>query len=124
MSSGEQFELNFDSKENDPEPVIDMGAFRKDIFELVGKRGIDVEMNMDLNELSIEDAIIWYKIQNYTKGLISPKEYTTYVADVDNSKKIARKVFQAIVGNKLTIKWGNEIMELQRKLREQKNNII
>ena len=124
MSSGEQFELNFDSKENDPEPVIDMGAFRKDIFELVGKRGIDVEINMDLNELSIEDAIIWYKIQNYTKGLISPKEYMTYVADVDNSKKISRKVFQAIVGNKLTIKWGNEIMELQRKLREQKNNII
>ncbi len=62
--------------QNKKEGQIDMEAFRKEMVELIVAKGnIPTETVMNLAELTETGAEIWYKIKNYTRGLVTKADF-------------------------------------------------
>lgn len=93
-------------------PIINMGIFRAEIALLIAERNIPGEIEkINLTDLNEKDAIMWYKIKNYVKGLITQDQYEEYKKDVRDSKNPSRNCFLALVNNKLTPFWISDNME-------------
>ena len=109
------------------EEEIYLENFRNEISELKEKREkkeIDIMyelLSIDLNELTTADADIWYKVNNYEKGLVTPESLDIYRQDVKNSKSDSRFQFRAIIFSKLSIIWGKEGRENLEKQKKPKN---
>jgi hypothetical protein len=109
-----------------PIEEINMEAFREEIAGLIVERqkyktiedlkdfrGIDLAK---LNDLTEEDAAMWYKMKNYRKGIISRNDIIEYSTHVIASRNHTRDSFASAVGNKLQNIIGDEqIEEAKRK---------
>ncbi len=88
-----------------------MEAFRKEIIALAleKKTGDYDRVNLvlvNVGDLTLKDAEIWYKVNNYKRGLITPKDFREYSEDVGRSAKTSTRInFQAVIANKLTSEW-------------------
>jgi len=79
------------SKEKNP---IDMEAFRVKIKALIIKRGnMPAETEMDLNQLTQEDADMWQKIQNPKNSPMTWEIFNKYKKGVMGSGNKTRERF-------------------------------
>jgi len=77
------------------------------------KKYIDMIELTDVNpdDLTEEDAVMWYNVNNYTKGLITQAQLEKYTEGVNHSDNVSRGNFRAVIGNKLMLLWGKEELE-------------
>ncbi len=96
---------------------IDMVAFRNEIEQEVkkAKAGNSQMHNFssvrNLDELTEEDARLWYIVKNYTKGSVPEEIYFAHKKEAVDSGSETRSAFVGgVIGNILTAKWGEEIL--------------
>ena len=111
--------------EETKELVVDMLAFRAEIAALIierKKQYIDMIELLSVNpdELTMEDAQMWYRVKNYQKGSVTRPEYEKYSRDVVNSNNPSRINFRAVIANKLTQPWIMEELEEDEKIKSKR----
>lgn len=100
--------------------------FRKEIAALgaLRKAGKGLEEGMieladvDADELTLEDALIWNKIKDYTPYAITMEEYEVYSASVQQDRNKSREEFRAVIANKLSPLWFQERLDFYKEAAE------
>ncbi|KKQ88185.1 MAG: hypothetical protein UT09_C0002G0023 [Parcubacteria group bacterium GW2011_GWF2_38_8] len=72
-------------------------------------------LSVDPNELTTVDADMWYKVNNYERGLVTPVDLQEYRTDVKNSNNSSRLQFQGLIFNKISPIWSYETQEKIKK---------
>jgi hypothetical protein len=71
---------------------------------------IDMVEIVDVNpeELTESDAIMWHNVNNYSKGLITQSQFDAYKGNVLYSGNKSRRNFLAVIINKIILLWADE----------------
>lgn len=98
------------------EPPVDMVGFRQKIAALVERRHngdmenlrelLDIgpsksKMDEQLSELTETDAVMWEKVRNHEKSLLTEDEFKSYQKEVMRSEKVARIAIMHILASKI-----------------------
>ena len=99
------------SMERKPEePTLNMQNFRREMDALILEKNVPRELGINLNNLTEADALMWYKVKNYTKGSVTREDFEIYKNDT--KYKHDRETFAGtIVANKLQPIWTKEELE-------------
>jgi hypothetical protein len=106
----EQRPNNFPGEKLKEEEAINMKLFRKELGFLISKRNageikgtmFDLTLIKNINDLTEEDAHMWYRANNYESNPILETELESYQKNVIDSKNSSRQDFLAFIIQKIT----------------------
>ena len=59
-------------------------------------------------ELTEADAQMWYRAKNSAEHPVKKKDFSLYANDADSSGNMSRKIFKAVIINKIKFFYGND----------------
>ena len=109
----DQLPKQIEKKEKEP---IDIKPFLKELSFLISKRKngdiqktmFDLTLIEDINDLTEEDARMWYKVNNYESNPISREEFSSYQKSIEDSKNPSRYQFSSFLTQKISSIWLNK----------------